>query len=80
MNKFIEKLGMDKIAHFFGCAFLTLFLTSLNVNVFYVLLIITVLGFAKEKRDEFFDKGDIVANTLGYVLGLISLFIITKIK
>ncbi|MDK7375172.1 hypothetical protein QP519_06410 [Weeksella virosa] len=80
MRKFIEKVGMDKVAHFFGSAFLTLFLASLKVNIFIVLVIITILGIVKEKTDEFFDERDIVVNTLGYILGVVSFFIIMKIK
>ena len=67
MNKIINYFGMDKITHFFACAFITLLLTSLGVGIFYVLLIITCLGLIKEKGDSFFDKKDILANTLGYL-------------
>lgn len=71
---------MDKVAHFFGSAYFTLIILLLNINFIYALIIISVVGYIKEKTDDFFDKNDIVANTLGYILGVLSFELIKLIK
>lgn len=74
IQKIVAKIGMDKIAHFFGCAFLTLALGRF-VHWAIVAGLVLALGVAKELWDGVFDWRDILADTLGVALGVVLLLI-----
>lgn len=69
-DKIVKFLGMDKIAHFFGSAFLTLAFCRLFPIAFAAMLAATV-GVMKEVLDKNFDWMDLLADGLGIILSII---------
>lgn len=85
LTKLIEKVGMDKVAHFFGGATLALaitlilcFIGTTKSAVSYSVIGVNaalIIGIAKELLDSEFDIKDVFATTLGGILAvIISLF------
>lgn len=74
IQKIVAKIGMDKIAHFFGSAFLVL---ALGRFVHWAISagVVIALGAAKELWDGAFDKKDLLADVLGVLLGTVLLLI-----
>ena len=74
IQKAIIRIGMDKIAHFFACAFLTLaighfFHWGIAAGV------TLAIGLAKELMDKNIDKYDLLADAAGVLLGLLILLV-----
>lgn len=85
LTKLIEKVGMDKVAHFFGGATLALaitlilcFIGTTESVVSYSVIgvnVALIIGVAKELLDSEFNIKDVFATTLGGILAvIISLF------
>lgn len=73
-QKLIQKVGIDKVAHFFGSAFLVL---ALGRFVHWAISAggVLVLGVAKELWDGAFNKKDLLADAIGVMIGGILLII-----
>lgn len=69
-QKLIQKVGIDKIAHFFGSAFLAL---ALGRFVHWAIAagVTLALGVAKELFDGVVDWKDLLADALGVAFGII---------
>lgn len=85
LTKLIEKVGMDKVAHFFGGATIALaitlilcFIGTTESAVSYSVIgvnVALIIGVAKELLDSEFNIKDVFATTLGGILAvIISLF------
>lgn len=74
IQKAVISIGMDKIAHFFVCAFLTLAIGHF-LHWGMAAGITLVIGLAKELIDKNIDKKDLVADALGVLLGVLILII-----
>lgn len=85
LTKLIEKVGMDKVAHFFGGATIALaitlilcFIGTTESAVSYSVIGVNaalIIGVAKELLDSEFNIKDMFATTLGGILAvIISLF------
>lgn len=85
LTKLIEKVGMDKVAHFFGGATLSLtvtlilcFIGTAKCATSYSIIGVNaalIIGVAKELLDSEFNIKDVFATTLGGILAvIISLF------
>ena len=70
MQRIVTRIGMDKIAHHFGSAFLTLALGHF-IHWAIASLIVLALGVAKEIWDGVFNKRDLLADAIGVVIGTI---------
>lgn len=70
IQKIIRKIGVDKLAHFFGSAFLVLALGHF-VHPAIAAFVTLALGLVKELLDASFDKGDLLADALGTILGIV---------
>lgn len=71
VQKIVAKLGMDKIAHFFACAFLTLAFCRL-FPVGFAAFLVAALGALKEYAfDGKADWRDLVADGLGIIVSVI---------
>ena len=70
MQRIVTRIGMDKIAHLFGSAFLT---RALGHFIHWAIAscIVLALGVAKELWDGTFDKRDLLADAIGVVIGAI---------
>lgn len=66
-----KKIGMDKIAHFFGCAFLTLLLLNLGFGILLASSVVLFIGIAKELLDSKFDKKDLLADIFGILISVL---------
>lgn len=73
-QKLIQKIGVDKLAHFFGSAFLALALGRF-IHWGISAGVVVALGVAKELWDGAFDKKDLLADFLGVLLGAVLLLI-----
>lgn len=73
-QKLIQKVGIDKVAHFAVSAFLVL---ALGRFVHWAISagVVIALGVAKELWDGAFDKKDLLADVLGVLLGTVLLLI-----
>lgn len=70
INKFIQGIGLDKLTHFFACAFLTLALGQL-MHWSIAVLIVAAIGVAKEWLiDKSVNWGDLLADGFGIFVGL----------
>lgn len=69
IQEIIRKIGMDKIAHFFGSAFLALALGHF-IHPAIAAFVTLALGLVKELLDASFDKRDLLADALGTILGI----------
>lgn len=69
-NKIVKFLGIDRITHFFACAFLTLAFCRL-FPVAFAAMLVAVVGVMKEILDETIDWKDLIADGLGIILGII---------
>ena len=69
-DKIVKFLGMDKIAHFLACAFLTLAFCRLFPLAFAAMLV-AILGVLKEIFDNEIDWKDLVADGLGIIVSVI---------
>lgn len=69
MQKIVARIGMDKIAHFFGSAFLTLAFCRLFPVIFAAMLV-AAAGVMKEVLDEDFHWKDLVADFAGIVVSV----------
>ena len=69
IQEIIRKIGVDKIAHFFGSAFLALALGRF-IHPAIAALVTLTLGLVKEVLDAKFDKRDLLADALGVILGI----------
>ena len=74
LQKIVAKIGMDKIAHFFGSAFLVLALGRF-IHWAISACVVLALGVAKELWDGTIDKKDLLADVLGVLLGTVLLLI-----
>lgn len=78
IQKIVTKIGIDKVAHFFGSAFLVLAF-GLAVHWVIAVLCTALLGIAKELLDKSyggaFDKWDLVADGAGIALSAILLML-----
>lgn len=70
IKRITARLGMDKLAHFFGSAFLTLAFCRLFPVIFAAMLV-AAAGVMKEVLDDNFHWKDLMADGLGIVLGVI---------
>ena len=74
VNRVVAKIGMDKIAHFFGSAFLTLAIGRFLHPAIAAATTLS-LGLAKEMMDKGsggkLDGKDLVADALGIILGVL---------
>ena len=81
-QKFVVKVGMDKIAHFAVCAFLALAF-SCFLPIWASIPLTMVIGVAKElydkKKTGLFDVKDIIADALGTATGAI-VWLLTLLK
>lgn len=66
-RRFIQRVGIDKIAHFAVSAFIAIALGKF-VHWAIALAITVAIGFAKELIDSKFDWKDILADSLGILI------------
>ena len=85
IRKFIEKVGIDKVAHFLACMLIVFVVglvfakttegTSPCANAFMGMFAAILFGIFKEVVDflsgESFDPDDLIADTIGAVFGFI---------
>lgn len=78
IKRVVLKIGLDKIAHFFGCAFLTLAFGHF-FNMMIAAAVVLTIGIIKEVIDGVFDWKDLLADALGIaaatIIQLLSLVI-----
>lgn len=70
IKRVIAKIGIDKIAHFFGSAFLTLAFCRL-FPVWDAAFLAAALGALKESFDDKVDWRDLLADGLGIIVSVI---------
>ena len=74
VEKLVARIGIDKVAHFFGSAFLCLALGRF-IHWGLAVLVTLAVGFAKELLDPKFNWWDILADTLGVAVGTVLLLL-----
>lgn len=73
-QKLIQKVGIDKVAHFAVSAFLTLALGRF-IHWAISACVVLALGFFKELLDGSIDKKDLIADAIGVVAGTLLLIL-----
>lgn len=74
MQRIVARIGMDKVAHLFGSAFLTL---ALGHFIHWAISagVVLAIGVAKELIDVKLERKDILADALGAAIGVVLLLI-----
>ena len=73
-QKLIQKVGIDKVAHFAVSAFLVLAIGCF-VHIAIAAGCVMAIGFAKELIDAKLEWKDLLADALGIVIGVVLLLI-----
>lgn len=71
---------MDKVAHFFGCAFLTLVLLNLGFGFLLASSVVLFIGVLKELLDRKFDKKDLLADIFGILISVLFYYVVRNFK
>ena len=74
MQRIAARIGMDKVAHFAVSAFLTLALGRF-IHLAISAGLVLALGIVKELLDGGIDKGDLLADAIGVLLGVVIMII-----
>lgn len=77
MEKFLNKIGIDKFLHFLVLALLTSWASFISTNCMWIMLILSpFIGLVKELLDNKIEWKDIIAGIVGSIASVVVYWII----